>query len=109
MRLLKNLKHEFLEILPPLIKCESFMEANRHFMAGTVWPHFWLIQMWMVVLFFVYCACANWSAPSAGKRSSGCFSAGEAQRISTLPSSARSYNAVVWKKLFYPFVKEESS
>jgi hypothetical protein len=32
------------------------MEAHRHFMAETVWPHFWLIQIWLLVLFFVYCS-----------------------------------------------------
>jgi hypothetical protein len=25
-------------------------------MTETVWPHFWLIQIWLAVLFFVYCA-----------------------------------------------------
>jgi hypothetical protein len=48
---------QYLErIVPLLLKHESFMEANRHFVAETVWPHFWLIQMWLAVLFFVYCA-----------------------------------------------------
>ncbi|NOT12532.1 MAG: hypothetical protein HOP23_11980 [Methylococcaceae bacterium] len=31
------------------------MEANRHLFAEMVWPHFLLIQMWMAVLFLVYC------------------------------------------------------
>lgn len=31
------------------------MEANRHLFAEIVWPHFWLIQMWLAALFFVYC------------------------------------------------------
>ena len=39
-----------------LLKHESFMEAHRHLMEEMVWPHFWLIQMWLAVLFFVYCA-----------------------------------------------------
>jgi len=39
-----------------LIKRESFLEANRRFMTETIWPHFWLIQIWLAVLFFVYCA-----------------------------------------------------
>ncbi len=43
-------------IVPFLLKHGSFTEANRHFVTETVWPHFWLIQMWLVVLFFVYCA-----------------------------------------------------
>jgi hypothetical protein len=43
-------------IVPLLFKHDSLIEAHRHLMAETVWPHFWLIQMWLVVLFFVYCA-----------------------------------------------------
>jgi len=39
-----------------LVKHESFMDANRSFLTETVWPHFWLIQIWLAVLFFVYCA-----------------------------------------------------
>ena len=30
-----------------LIKHESFMEANHHLIEEIVWPHFWLIQMWL--------------------------------------------------------------
>jgi len=48
---------QYLERLVHLLKKhESFMEANRSFMTETVWPHFWLIQIWLAVLFFVYCA-----------------------------------------------------
>ncbi len=48
---------QFLERMAPLlVKHESLAEAHRHLMAETVWPHFWLIQMWLVVLFFVYCS-----------------------------------------------------
>ncbi len=43
-------------VMPLLIKHRDFMEANRHLAEEIVWPHFWLIQMWLVVLFFVYCA-----------------------------------------------------
>lgn len=35
---------------------EGLMEANRHLWAEVVWPHFWLLQMWMVVLFLMFCA-----------------------------------------------------
>jgi hypothetical protein len=30
--------------------------ANRLLMGKIVWPHFWAIQLWLVVLLFVYCA-----------------------------------------------------
>jgi hypothetical protein len=39
-----------------LLRHESFMEAHHHLMEEIIWPHFWLIQMWLTVLFFVYCA-----------------------------------------------------
>jgi hypothetical protein len=39
-----------------LMKHESFLEANRHFVTDTVWPQFWLIQMWLAALLFFYCA-----------------------------------------------------
>ena len=39
-----------------LLQHESFVQAHHHLMAEVVWPHFWLIQMWLAVLFFVYCS-----------------------------------------------------
>jgi len=39
-----------------LRKHEGLMEANRHLWAEVVWPHFWLLQMWLAVLFLIFCA-----------------------------------------------------
>ena len=48
---------QYLErLVPMLMKYKSFMDAHRQFKIETVWPHFWLIQMWLFVLFFVYCS-----------------------------------------------------
>lgn len=48
---------QYLErIIHLMLKHESFLEANRLFMTMTVWPHFWLVQMWLAVLLFFYCA-----------------------------------------------------
>jgi hypothetical protein len=48
---------QYLErIVPFWVKHGSLVEANRHFVTETVWPQYWLIQMWLIVLFFVYCA-----------------------------------------------------
>ena len=44
------------QVVPLLIKHNGFVEANRHLANDIVWPHFWLIQMWLAVLFFIYCA-----------------------------------------------------
>ncbi len=29
--------------------------ANRHLLEEVVWPHFWAVQIWLLVLFFMYC------------------------------------------------------
>jgi hypothetical protein len=34
----------------------SFAEANHRLIDAIIWPHFWLVQMWLLVLFFAYCA-----------------------------------------------------
>jgi hypothetical protein len=39
-----------------LSKYDGFMAANRHLVDEIVWPQFWLVQMWLAVLFFIYCA-----------------------------------------------------
>jgi hypothetical protein len=39
-----------------LRKHEGLMEASRHLWAEVVWSHFWLLQMWLVVLFVIFCA-----------------------------------------------------
>ncbi len=47
----------YLEHLAPLLsQYGNLAEAHRHLMEEVVWPHFWLIQMWLIVLFFVYCS-----------------------------------------------------
>lgn len=38
-----------------LRKHENFAEANQHLIDEIIWPHFWLVQMWLAVLFFLYC------------------------------------------------------
>jgi hypothetical protein len=43
-------------LMPFLSKFGNFAEAHRHLVEEIVWPHFWLIQMWLIVLFFVYCS-----------------------------------------------------
>jgi hypothetical protein len=42
-------------LIPLLHEHENFRVANQHLLAEIIWPHFWLIQMWLVVLFFLYC------------------------------------------------------
>jgi prepilin signal peptidase PulO-like enzyme (type II secretory pathway) len=34
----------------------GIVAGNEKLLAEIVWPHFWAIQLWLVVLIFVYCA-----------------------------------------------------
>src|SRR5262249_6938709 len=45
----------YLEHLVPLWWRMGFVAANEHLRTEMVWPHFWAIQLWLVVLIFVYC------------------------------------------------------
>ncbi|MBS1187738.1 MAG: uncharacterized protein H6R04_1756 [Burkholderiaceae bacterium] len=55
--LLAALLVQYLErIIPLLRKLGSFAAANQSFLAETIWPHFWLIQIWLVVLLLVFSA-----------------------------------------------------
>lgn len=33
----------------------SFVTAHRALMANIVWPHFWAVQLWLLVLLLTYC------------------------------------------------------
>jgi hypothetical protein len=47
----------YLEHLVPLWwRDGNLATANRHLMDEVVWPHFWAIELWLIVLLFVYCA-----------------------------------------------------
>jgi hypothetical protein len=47
----------YLEHLVPLWwRMGSIADANAHMWAEVVWPHFWAVQLWLIVLIFVYCA-----------------------------------------------------
>jgi len=37
-------------------KSGSLAEANRQLFAEIVWPHFWGVQLWLLILLLVYCA-----------------------------------------------------
>ena len=50
------LVHDLEHLVPLWWRMGSFAGANEHVWAHIVWPHFWAIQLWLVVLIFVYCA-----------------------------------------------------
>jgi len=43
-------------VIPLLLNHQSLGEAHRHLLEQIIWPHVILVQMWLSVLFFVYCA-----------------------------------------------------
>jgi hypothetical protein len=43
-------------LIPLCWRMGDFGAANRHLWSEIVWPRFWAIQLWLVVLIFVYCA-----------------------------------------------------
>jgi hypothetical protein len=46
----------YLEHLVPIWwRTGEFSTANRVLVSQIVWPHFWAIQLWLLVLLFVYC------------------------------------------------------
>ncbi|MES2438080.1 MAG: hypothetical protein V4584_03390 [Verrucomicrobiota bacterium] len=34
----------------------DFAEANRRLFEEIIWPHFWAVQLWLLVLLLIYCA-----------------------------------------------------
>jgi len=36
-------------------KYGDIAEANRHLLDDVIWPHFWLVQIWLFVIFLMYC------------------------------------------------------
>jgi hypothetical protein len=34
---------------------DTLLGANRRMLAEIVWPHFWMIQIWLMVLLLIYC------------------------------------------------------
>ena len=54
---LASLLLHYLEHLTPLWwRLGGFAAANDRLLEEMVWPHFWAIQLWLIVLIFVYCA-----------------------------------------------------
>jgi hypothetical protein len=48
--------HYLEHLVPRWWKLGDLTAANHQLMNEVVWPHFWAIQLWLIVLLFVYCA-----------------------------------------------------
>ena len=42
-------------VIPLIREYKNITVANSHFFNEVVWPHFWLVQLWLMVCFFIYC------------------------------------------------------
>jgi hypothetical protein len=42
-------------LIPLILEYKSLTVANTHLLAEIVWPHFWLVHLWLLVCFFMYC------------------------------------------------------
>ena len=42
-------------LVPFVLEHGSITEATRRLFAEVIWPHFWLVQIWLFVIFLVYC------------------------------------------------------
>lgn len=42
-------------LIPFVREYRNLAEANRHLLGEVVWSHFWLVQLWLLVCFLIYC------------------------------------------------------
>lgn len=47
--------HYLEHLLPLWWRMKDLVAANEHLWREIVWPHFWAVQLWLVVLIFIYC------------------------------------------------------
>jgi len=50
------LVHYLEHLIPAWWRMGAFLPAARHLWGEIVWPHFWAIQLWLIVLIFIYCS-----------------------------------------------------
>ena len=47
--------------------------ANRHMLDELVWAHFWVVQLWLMVLFLLYCTLRELARYLGGRRMKALF------------------------------------
>ena len=71
-------------------QAEPVVAANPHMIEAVVWPHFWVIQLWLVVLLFVYCAFREFGRAVGRQKVMPCStkvsSSGPARRLTRSPA-----------------------
>jgi hypothetical protein len=41
-------------LIPFILEYKNLKVGNSHLLDEVVWPHFWLVQLWLLVCFFMY-------------------------------------------------------
>jgi hypothetical protein len=54
----------------------SLAEAHRTLIEHVVWPHFWAVQIWVLVLFLMYCSLRDLIRALGPERVRGMFLGG---------------------------------
>ena len=49
------LVHYVKNMIPLIWEYKNLTTASSCFLDQVVWPHFWLVQLWLLVCFFMYC------------------------------------------------------
>lgn len=44
------------ELIPRIFKYSSISQGMAHLVDEVIWPHFWVIYIWLSVLLFTYCS-----------------------------------------------------
>jgi len=42
-------------LFPRIVEYKNLAVANTHLLDEVVWPHFWLVQIWLLVCLLMYC------------------------------------------------------
>ena len=48
--------HYLEELIPAWWRMHNFSASNHTLFEDIIWPHFWVIQLWLSFLLFVYCS-----------------------------------------------------
>ncbi len=63
-------------------KSTSFADANRRLFEEIIWPHFWVVQLWLLVLLLVFCSVRELVRALGRERLAGMFFTKPASTIS---------------------------
>jgi hypothetical protein len=88
--LLAALLVHYLEHLVPLWwRGRDLVAAHERLLQETVWPHFWAVQLWLLVLLFIYCAARELVRAVGPREVLAMYFGGPAARIMAGPAAKK--------------------